>query len=166
MECRSCIDALTALMDGELGGPERQRVEGHLDSCIKCSGEFESLRYSYQLVNSIPDVDLGPDLWDSIRPQLPKRSLLPDLGFLLVGRPWVPAAAGLVVIFAVVSAFLIVPSGDPLEEDFATFMQERERIAVENTTILFGDTQFDRYQPRRNPFIQQLSSSKRNPFQE
>jgi anti-sigma factor RsiW len=60
------IEALSALMDGELGEPDRMAVQAHADRCPVCApvlAEFRHLHARFAaLDSSTPDFDLAPEV--------------------------------------------------------------------------------------------------------
>ncbi|MCS7208793.1 MAG: anti-sigma factor [Fimbriimonadales bacterium] len=63
MNCRYVQSRLSAYLDCELSGQEQQQIRSHLEQCIECSCEFESLRRTKQLLSQIPVVmpRFGPE---------------------------------------------------------------------------------------------------------
>ena len=56
MNCRYVQSRLSAYLDFELSGDEQQQIRSHLEECIECSCEFESLRRTKQLIRQLPVV--------------------------------------------------------------------------------------------------------------
>ena len=60
------IEALSALMDGELGEPDRMAVQAHADRCPVCApvlAEFRHLHARFAALDSTtPDFDLAPEV--------------------------------------------------------------------------------------------------------
>ena len=178
MECRSCTDALTALMDQELPPAEQQSVEEHLSTCASCRNEYESLLEAHRLPVQLSSISPDVGLWRRIEAELAGGSALGvrpvvpvpsrhGLGNALAGwllRPWVPISAlgGILIVMLAVN-YLDPP--DPIEHEFSHFIQQRERIYDNQRKLLSTDGQ---WQPRdaRNPFSQPVSFSDKNPFQE
>jgi hypothetical protein len=63
MNCRYVQSRLSAYLDFELSGDEQQLIRSHLETCIECSCEYESLRRTKQLLRQIPTVKphTGPE---------------------------------------------------------------------------------------------------------
>jgi predicted anti-sigma-YlaC factor YlaD len=63
MNCRYVQSRLSAYLDFELSGDEQQLIRSHLEECIECSCEFESLRRTKQLLRQMPIVKprTGPE---------------------------------------------------------------------------------------------------------
>lgn len=55
-------DRLTALVDGELGHDERDRVLAHLAACDQCRAEADALRRFKQRMRSLGDAAPSPEL--------------------------------------------------------------------------------------------------------
>ncbi len=56
MNCRYVQSRLSAYLDMELSGAEQQQIRSHLEQCIECSWEYESLRRTKQLLRQMPVV--------------------------------------------------------------------------------------------------------------
>lgn len=56
MNCRYVQSRLSAYLDVELSGVEQQLIRSHLEQCMECSDEFESLRRTKQLLRQMPIV--------------------------------------------------------------------------------------------------------------
>ena len=50
------LETLSEHLDGRLAATEGQTVERHLESCLQCREEFESLQYTIGLLNRVPEV--------------------------------------------------------------------------------------------------------------
>ncbi|MCX7924324.1 MAG: anti-sigma factor [Fimbriimonadales bacterium] len=63
MNCRYVQSRLSAYLDVELSGAEQQQIRSHLEQCIECSCELESLRRTKQLLRQMPIVvpSSGPE---------------------------------------------------------------------------------------------------------
>ncbi|MCS7066877.1 MAG: zf-HC2 domain-containing protein [Fimbriimonadales bacterium] len=56
MNCRYVQSHLSAYIDMELTGAEQQRIRAHLEYCMECSAEYETLRRVKHLVRRLPTV--------------------------------------------------------------------------------------------------------------
>ncbi|MFN3689922.1 MAG: anti-sigma factor family protein [Fimbriimonadales bacterium] len=63
MNCRYVQSRLSAYLDMELSGVEQQQIRSHLEQCIECSCELESLRRTKQILRQMPVVvpSSGPE---------------------------------------------------------------------------------------------------------
>ena len=169
MNCRSCNDALTALLDNELTADEQKTVRSHLSVCPECQKEYDSLLWAFDLTEKIDTMDLNPAIWTRIQSELTAA----ESGFgsylkTLFLPPWRPVAAfvGMVLVVSVLFVSFPRTSIDPaLEEEFTQFMQQREEISRENRRILF-EPRLDRNRREGNPFVRPVSYERTNPFQE
>src|SRR5690606_34134860 len=137
MECRSCREALTAYLDGELASRELQEVDTHLAGCTNCRDELESLKFAYDLTMQLPELDVSADLWDRIYTGLlTSVTTSPDSNNFsrrAWPRQWIPIAATLVGVLAV--ALLLAPgtNSDPVaEQTFAEFLRQRQQVCTRN----------------------------------
>lgn len=53
MNCRRVSNLISAYMDGELTGVEMLEIRRHLDDCGQCALQYESLRYTKQLLSKL-----------------------------------------------------------------------------------------------------------------
>jgi len=56
MNCRYVQSHLSAYIDMELTGVEQQRIRAHLECCMECSAEYETIRRVKHLVRRLPTV--------------------------------------------------------------------------------------------------------------
>lgn len=168
IECRNCTDALTALMDNELTADEVSALQNHLSQCTSCNEEYESLLYTYELANRIPEVEVSPDLWLEIRSSLVSGSPLSrwpqSLYRLLLERPWVPATATLATLGIALFLMFGIPTENPKHEEFSTFVQQREILFKRDRKVLFQGGNLNRLDTRRNPFMREVQYTGQNPF--
>jgi hypothetical protein len=60
--CSSVRSQFSEYLDGALSGVAMQKVAGHLESCRKCSSEFESWRSAQQMLANLGPAKAPPDL--------------------------------------------------------------------------------------------------------
>lgn len=67
MNCKNCVDDLTAYLDGELNAAESRALEEHVRLCPACRDELESLRKACQLVEShVEEIEPRPEIWNGL----------------------------------------------------------------------------------------------------
>lgn len=168
IDCRDCTEALTALMDNELSEAEASMVQLHLRDCDSCRSEYESLLFVHSLTKRMPELEISPNLWPAIRSNLDSESLSARwaqyIQRYLFRRPWVPATAALGTVALALLLFLGIPTEKANSNDFTTFVQQREILFKRNRNLLFRDGGFNRYDARRNPFLQEVQYTGQNPF--
>lgn len=173
MNCRSCRDALTARLDGELAEDERKSVEAHLSKCPDCRKECDSLLFAFNLTERVESIPLTQGIWVRIQSELSSMDSSRNGGFgdylrTLLVPYWRPFAAAMGAVVVVILLFVSFPSSktDPaLEEEFTVFLQKREERSRENVKILFEPRQNRNYRGI-NPFLKQVSQERTNPFRE
>jgi anti-sigma factor RsiW len=69
--CRSIGPLLDGYHDGELGAPERQRVQQHIAQCRRCKSDLDSLEAVGGFVRAAIAGTPEPDLWRGIERRLP-----------------------------------------------------------------------------------------------
>ena len=66
-ECERLRQRLPEYADGSLAGPERVRIEAHLDRCPRCAAEAEDLRTVLRAVHAITPDEVPDDLLRRVR---------------------------------------------------------------------------------------------------
>ncbi len=56
MNCRYVQSHLSAYIDMELTGAEQQRIRAHIECCMECSAEYETLRQVKGLMQCLPTI--------------------------------------------------------------------------------------------------------------
>lgn len=136
MECRTCFEQLTALLDGELTGSESKAVEAHIEGCPHCREELESLRYAFQLVDASLEENLNPPPWNLIENEIDRgRGSWLDLRWLF-DLTWRPVAAAFVLAVILVPLFWgQLAEEAELERMFAAYLQERNEEEMIHESI-------------------------------
>jgi anti-sigma factor RsiW len=105
-------DALSALLDGQLGPDEAAEVRAHVESCAECARELEGVREARRMLRELPAVE-PPVGWldslladglpedDGVAPVIPIESRRRNRSFVALGAGGAVAAA--LVLVAVVS---------------------------------------------------------------
>lgn len=73
--CKNIGPLLDGFHDGELDGPERQRVQQHLDQCPRCRSDLASLEAVGGFVRAAIAGAPEPDFWSGIARQLPPQRM-------------------------------------------------------------------------------------------
>jgi len=152
-------------MDGELTPKEEVAIRTHLSGCPSCHEEFESLRYSYTLVEKVHELEFEPNSWPQIqsriasspRPSFFSRLKLPGL--------WIPIGAFGALLLLATSLMMYFPEDNTsrTRQAFKSYMQERQRDMVSRGLVLpsdRGNSVFVHY----NPFAEPTATPKGNPF--
>lgn len=131
MECRTCSESLSALLDGEVSHAEAEPLESHLHECTRCFQEYESLLYSYDLVDRLTTTltDPRPALWESIHSEIAPRQTGRHDSWLPFKIHWLPLAGALGIIsLGAISAslFFVETPNSELKHSFQRYLQERE----------------------------------------
>lgn len=129
MECRACSELMTALLDGELSASEAEALRSHIASCEECGAEFESLSYSWRMVESQASADWpAPPAWALIESRISGTSKgFFDWRWLTVPR-WATAVAALLLL-AVSLPFFYSSTGDnaSIRRMLASYVAERDQ---------------------------------------
>jgi anti-sigma factor RsiW len=64
--CRDAVALMTAYLDRELPGPERDRLEAHLAGCPHCSEYLAQLRVTIDALGHVEVDDLSEDAVDAL----------------------------------------------------------------------------------------------------
>lgn len=71
MDCKSCEENLSALLDGELGPSEADRIRSHIKNCPSCSEELRSLQETADLVEAHSrEIELRPGAWNLVQARI------------------------------------------------------------------------------------------------
>lgn len=73
--CKSIGPLLDGYHDGELGAPERQRVQQHVEACPRCRRDLDSLEAIGGFVRAAIAGTPEPDLWSDIARRLPPQRI-------------------------------------------------------------------------------------------
>ncbi len=167
MACRIYTESLTALMDGELADEEASTIRAHLLVCPSCDAEYQSLRYSHDLVGKARLIDYQPAAWtlieSRIRTPRENRSFFRTLFFPNI---WLPISAVAALILFTSFLFLFVPSDNhsiAMRQALNKYVQERDREFQSKAALAkqgVGSVRPIHY----NPFADTDSKRKGNPF--
>lgn len=117
------LEALSALLDGELPEPQRREVEAHLADCAACARHLEELKALDTLARGMPPVAV-PDGYLEALPGRVRARIRADRPASTARAPWVwPLAAGLALA---VLAPLVLRDGPSPQKQAA---QDYERPA-------------------------------------
>ena len=94
MTCNEISELLSPFLDGRLSAPEFEQVAAHLEACATCRDELAALRFSAELVASLP----APRLPDDLAPAVVARAST---------SPWRDRWAALLDVVVPRQAFLI-----------------------------------------------------------
>jgi anti-sigma factor RsiW len=157
MECQTCCELLTALLDEELSPEERRVVEGHLKECGHCEEELKSLAYAFQMTERVLTERLDAPNWGRIESKLPgSSSVKPNPFWAWVWRPVAVAAAVLVILAGPVD-WLWESESEILERQFQEFVaQEVEEEAIHRRLLATSGVAY------RNPYS--VPDVNRNPY--
>jgi len=101
-------ELISAYLDGELGGGERQRLFDHLSSCGTCAVEMEEMQVVRSAVRSLPMMELPPGL-------IPEADV--EAVPLTRNRGFLVGAAAAVVAMVIAVAAILTPSPVALSVD-------------------------------------------------
>jgi putative zinc finger protein/FecR-like protein len=116
---RHVVNALTRYCDGDLSPADRQRVDAHLVTCVRCRSALEEIQFSARLVQQLKVVTAPPLVWDRIEETLSasSRRHSRSYGWGLGPGPWGLglrwAFAGALSLVAVASAYWMTRETTP-----------------------------------------------------
>lgn len=165
MECRIYTESLTAFMDGELTPKEETAVRTHLSGCPRCSAEFDSLHYSYRLVDQVHDIDFEPTSWRQIQARLESPARSGFFSKLKFPGLWIPIGAVGALLLLATSVMMYFPEDHSARtrQAFQSFMQERQQDMISRGLIQPSD-QGNPIFVHYNPFAEPAARPKGNPF--
>lgn len=114
--CKNIGPLLDGLHDGELDGPERQRVQQHLGQCPRCRRDLASLEAVGGFVRAAIAGAPEPDFWSGIERQLP-RPRVPARRAPLRSRWMRPLGAAAAVAAAAAVVLSVVETPIPVSSD-------------------------------------------------
>ncbi len=109
MSCESIRQELSAMMDGEIGGVEKERVRLHLSSCGECCEYLEELKKTVANLKTVEDIEPPRWLKDKIMEQVKAEKVRPTSLFDRLFRPpsfKVPLEAAAALLVIVTAVFL------------------------------------------------------------
>ncbi len=166
MECRTCSESLTALMDAELSRDQAKEVEIHLTECAQCHEEYQSLLDSQKWVERIKPLQLNPDLWTRIHSEITDVSTQESNWLLglrsFLGVRWMPIAAGTLGI-TFLSLFFVYERNMDMERALQTYLQEREQQEIAEVSVSRNTVSPALQAAYPNPFMVTFTSQG-NPF--
>ncbi len=165
MACRIYTESLTALMDGELAPKEEAAIRTHLSGCPTCHEEFESLRYSYTLVDQVHELEFEPNSWPQVQRRMASSSRGSFFSRLKLPGLWIPIGAFGALLLLATSLMMYFPedSTSRTRQAFQSYMMERQRDMVKRGLVRHsdrGNSVFVQY----NPFAEPSATPKGNPF--
>jgi anti-sigma factor RsiW len=66
MFTRHVDQSLTRYCDGELSAVERQRIDAHVASCMRCRAALDEIEFSTKLVRQLTTVSAPPSVWHGL----------------------------------------------------------------------------------------------------
>ncbi len=168
MDCKQCIENLTAYQDGELGGRAAKRMQSHLAVCQECAEELRSLSEAANLIDAhIHKLELRPESWNAVKAKISTyQDATSPWQHLMMGR-WRIAAAAFAIMVALILGYTQYRQIQRrnLERYIAQYIEEREayRHAQPVSTDL-GTDSYVRNPYIQNPFLEVRPVSFANPF--
>ncbi len=165
MACRIYTESLTALMDGELSPKEETAIRTHLSGCPSCRAEFQSLDYSYKLIDHMHEIEFEPASWPQIQARLATTSRSSFFSKLKFPGLWIPIGAVGALLLVATSLMMQYPEDQTTRtrQAFQSFMQQRQQDMISRGLIQptdQGSPIFVHY----NPFADPTRRPKGNPF--
>lgn len=103
MSCKKHREQIILYLYGELAGPEQRELEQHLQECSSCARDLDYTREVFSLIDHAESADIPEAGWDrcwsgiSTGIQHPGKVRKPRWTW---GPHWVPAAAAVLLVFA------------------------------------------------------------------
>lgn len=71
MDCQQCSNELTAFIDGELAGPDADRIREHLKKCEPCRDQRDEIVNSATFVaEHTIELEPVPEIWNNLRARI------------------------------------------------------------------------------------------------
>lgn len=115
---KKCVETrrkLFSFLEGDLDAREERAIQTHLEECPACSESLENLRFTQELLTSLPQLEAPSQIWDSLlrRIREKEKAFVFPLRSLLQKKYLIPpasAAACLVLCFSLLFPRLSSPS--------------------------------------------------------
>ena len=167
MDCKRCMENLTAYSDGELSPVDSAQVRSHLDVCASCAVELRSFQAASSFVAShASELELRSQSWDAICARISATGSRSPFAFLILKR-WSGALATLTVVMAVAFGYLwyqqVQRKG--LDEYISQYVKMREAGRTFGLMTSNSGLPFQSGNPvANNPFIEVKPAHDTNPF--
>jgi hypothetical protein len=138
LQCPEAKELFSPYLDGAVTGTEMFALQKHLSRCEACSGEYESLRRTQQLLASVPRPKVPADLGLNLRLAVSREAadarrhrfegMMVRLENLLEAF-MVPATAGFVsalIIFGIAMVYFVTPASLQAHNDVPLVMVNTE----------------------------------------
>jgi anti-sigma factor RsiW len=178
MDCKSCSEEMTAYLDGELERARFREVEGHLEGCLPCLEQLESLKQSSRLVeHHLQEVEPRPEIWNNLAARIvasQAESSSTGMLRLFIRHRWLTACAALagavVLAVGVWGLWNYQQSEQMLRQYMSSYVKERDlqeqafqsAAADANPEFRTADVQHLEYTD--NPFVEVSDEEFQNPF--
>jgi len=178
MDCKSCSEELTAYLDGELERTRFREVEGHLEGCLPCLEQLESLRQSGRLVEgNLSELEPRPEMWNKLVSRISASqagTTRAGLLRLFAVRPWLTAFVGVAAAFVLGVGLWGLwnyrQSEQLLQQYMSSYIQERDLVeqtahaVAPNTSPDFRTADAQHLEYLDNPFVEVSEEEFQNPF--
>jgi hypothetical protein len=180
MDCHQCRDDLTAFLDNELVGLERDQFERHLEKCPPCREEFDDLRDTMDMVTGNASMlSPSPKIWDQLHVrimEMPAPLTPPGIFRFLVLNRRAAAAATMAATVLVAFGLWAYMGFRRSEDNLRSYMSDY--VQMRNTTEHLHSLQLREADASKamilqtsgsavieNPFMEMHPVSMSNPFQ-
>lgn len=122
---------LSALLDGELEGPERVQLQKHLSRCVDCKTELESLRKIKTLLAQAPKKSL-PENWRAPLSNPALTGSFPQVNQEHHARsPKFMITAGIAIAISLIVGFWMIQGTRILSPNFHSLLSQNSTIGKE-----------------------------------
>jgi anti-sigma factor RsiW len=178
MECKNCTEELTAYLDGELNRARFREVEGHLEGCLPCLEELESLKRSARLVElHLPELEPKPELWNHLTARIAGARRNDSHGgriSLLSQHRWLTPVAALAAPIVLAAGLWGLwnhqQSEKALRQYMSEYIQKRDtqiramRLRAADSGMRTRTANADHPEDSDNPFVEANTEPLDNPF--
>ena len=109
MICNRARHLFGACWDDELTQAERDGLDGHLASCLRCRKEYDDFSRALELTAALPRIEASADFVDRVLVRSRRATTAPDI-VREAGSRWVPLAVAAAGAVLVVAAMLVGPN--------------------------------------------------------
>jgi anti-sigma factor RsiW len=178
MNCERCNEDLTAYLDGELTDARKRELKSHLESCVPCREEFQSLEESQRFFErQVRELEPASETWNRVRTRIAAMeppAPAPGLFQLLITHPWWSAAVTAVATAALAIGFWGYVQNQTAKRDLMQYMtqyiQQRDaqeharRAPAPNSSGTYSNVPASYSDDSENPFVTVNYAPDKNPF--
>jgi anti-sigma factor RsiW len=169
MDCKGCLEELTAYQDDELDAATAGEVKSHLGLCVSCAAELSSLQETSGFMeDNARNLTPSPLLWNRIKAEISLNPQPSSFSLLSPRNRWRFALASLTLAAGIFLGYLQYAQVQQrnLENYMEQYVRAREARKHMLPTVRSQSTKaYARSPYENNPFVDVKVTLVGNPFQ-